>query len=130
MQRAIPVPLPRLLSLLPRNGLGASVYESRWAGKGLPVPTTAAPSSNETCRWDVKKVKLHTDNGKIRARAYGVLHWKGKRITPQDKEYEPIRGGYKYLWQSAVPPQVLIERAQAAAKSREAAPSPAEEAEA
>lgn len=32
---------------------------------------------------------------------------KGKRVTPLDQEFEPIRGGSKYLWQSADPPVAL-----------------------
>ncbi|GAA5848830.1 hypothetical protein JCM9279_002958 [Rhodotorula babjevae] len=129
MQRAVPVPLPRLLALLPRNGVGASVYESRWAGKGLPVPTTAAADDTASCRWEVKKVKLHSgDNGKLQGRAYGVHFWKGKRITPADKEYEPIRHASKYLWQSAVPPPLLVEQASQHASSRAAPPADAAEA--
>ncbi|GAA5893838.1 hypothetical protein JCM8208_001257 [Rhodotorula glutinis] len=127
MQRAIPVPLPRLLALLPRNGVGASVYESRWAGKGLPVPTsssTTADNDSGSCRWEVKKVKLHAgDNGKLQGRAYGVQFWKGKRITPADKEYEPIRHASKYLWQSAVPPPLLVEQARQAAAPPPPAPA-------
>jgi len=78
MQRAVPVPLPRLLALLPRSGIGASVYESRWAGKGLPVPTASSPADyTSSCRWEVKKVKLTPgDNGKLHGRAYGVHFWK------------------------------------------------------
>ncbi|GAA5839528.1 hypothetical protein JCM11251_002748 [Rhodosporidiobolus azoricus] len=107
MPRGLPVPLPRLLSLLPRDGVGASVYQSRWAGKGLPVPTSAA-TLDDTCRWDVKKVKLQVKDGKhVGGRAWGVLHWKGKRVTPADKEYEPIRSGLKYLWQASTPPPLL-----------------------
>ncbi|KPV77288.1 uncharacterized protein RHOBADRAFT_41281 [Rhodotorula graminis WP1] len=129
MQRAVPVPLPRLLALLPRNGLGASVYESRWAGKGLPVPTSSAASTGDnSCRWEVKKVKLTpADNGKLHGRAYGVHFWKGKRTTPADKDYEPIRHASKYLWQAAVPPPLLVEQARQAA-ARAPAPDAAAEA--
>ncbi|GAA6056576.1 hypothetical protein JCM3770_006648 [Rhodotorula araucariae] len=118
MPRAVPVPLPRLLALLPRNGVGASVYATKWAGKGLPVPSAAEPDA-ATCRWEVKKVRLHaSEQGTVRGRAWGVLHWKGKRVTPDSKEYEPIRGGLKYLWQSAVPPPLLVQKAHDLAAKR------------
>ncbi|BGP38939.1 hypothetical protein JCM10450v2_002896 [Rhodotorula kratochvilovae] len=124
MPRAVPVPLPRLLALLPRNGVGASVYATKWEGKGLPVPSSAAEDA--ACRWEVKKVRLHaSDAGKVHGRAWGVLHWKGKRVTPEDKEYELIRGGLKHLWQSAVPPPLLVQKASDIAAKR-AAPAPAE----
>lgn len=74
--RAVSVKLPQLLSLLPRDGVGASVYASRWAGKGLPVPTAAPHEGDATCRWDVKKVRLVTKDGRVTGRAWGVLHWK------------------------------------------------------
>ncbi|GAA5900589.1 hypothetical protein JCM6882_000916 [Rhodosporidiobolus microsporus] len=109
MPRVQAVQLPRLLSLLPRDGVGALVYPSRWAGKGLPVPIGAA-ALDGTCRWEIKKVRLQVnEDGKhVGGRAWGVLHWKGKRVTPADKEYEPIRSGLKYLWSSATPPPLLV----------------------
>ena len=74
--RAVSVPLPRLLSLLPNDGVGARVYAARWAAKGLPVPTSTEDQSS--CYWDVKKVRLAvTEAGHVRGRAYGVLNWKG-----------------------------------------------------
>lgn len=86
--RAVSVPLPRLLSLLPNDGVGARVYAARWAAKGLPVPVpspaaaTAAPTEDAVCYWDVKKVRLHsTENGHVRGRAYGVLNWKGTLLS-------------------------------------------------
>ncbi|BGP14921.1 hypothetical protein JCM10213_003722 [Rhodosporidiobolus nylandii] len=104
------VSLPRLLSLLPRDGVGASVYPSRWAGKGLPVPTSAA-SLDGSCRFDVKKVRLAVgEDGQVRGRAWGVAYWKGKRTTPADKEYEPVPGGLKYLWRAAETPAALLEK--------------------
>ncbi|GAA6014622.1 hypothetical protein JCM10207_006881 [Rhodosporidiobolus poonsookiae] len=109
-----PVTLPRLLSLLPRNGVGARVYQSRWQGKGLPVPSAAQP--DDGCYWEVKKVRLRVDDeGKVHGRAWGVHNWKGKRTTPADKEHEPIRGGLKYLWQSSVVPSLLVEQPSAPA---------------
>lgn len=132
--RAVSVPLPRLLSLLPNDGVGARVYAARWAAKGLPVPVpspaaaTAAPTEDAACYWDVKKVRLHsTENGHVRGRAYGVLNWKGKRVT--QGEYEPIRGGLKYLWQAATVPPALVEEAKAIEARRTAAATAAAQAE-
>ncbi|GJN89881.1 hypothetical protein Rhopal_002870-T1 [Rhodotorula paludigena] len=127
--RAVSVKLPQLLSLLPRDGIGASVYASRWAGKGLPVPTAASHEGDATCRWDVKKVRLVTKDGRVTGRAWGVLHWKGKRVTPEDKEYERIRGGLKYLWQSAVPPPLLVRHPRRAGAAAEPEAAPAEPAQ-
>lgn len=77
--RAVSVPLPRLLSLLPNDGVGARVYAARWAAKGLPVPTSTEDQSS--CYWDVKKVRLAvTEAGHVRGRAYGVLNWKGSSL--------------------------------------------------
>lgn len=82
--------LPELLSLLPRNGVGAIIYQNRWKGKGLPTPLPASaspsplsplssPENARTCFWEVKKVLLSFDTvGRPRARAYGVLTWKGQ----------------------------------------------------
>lgn len=119
--RAVSVPLPRLLSLLPNDGVGARVYAARWAAKGLPVPTSAVnPEEEASCYWDVKKVRLAvTEAGHVRGRAYGVLNWKGKRVT--EGEYELIRGGLKYLWQAAQVPPVLVEEAKAIEARRTAA---------
>ncbi|GAA5888353.1 hypothetical protein JCM5296_003301 [Sporobolomyces johnsonii] len=129
--RAIPVPLPRLLSLLPKDGVAQSVYQTRWAGKGLPVPSSSLASSSDadaTCRWEVKKVRLRvTEDGSVKGRAWGVKWWKGKRVTPENKEFEPIRGGLKYLWQAATPPLLLEQEARQLAAKRAAAP-PAKEA--
>jgi hypothetical protein len=71
--------LPRLLSLLPKDGVSSSVYQRRWALKGLPVPTAAAPEQGS--RWVVKKVQLDL-HGKVTGRAWGVLYWKGKLQLP------------------------------------------------
>ncbi|GAA5956861.1 hypothetical protein JCM21900_006274 [Sporobolomyces salmonicolor] len=129
--RAVPVPLPRLLSLLPKDGVAQSVYQTRWAGKGLPVPSSSLSSSSEadaTCRWDIKKVRLSiAEDGSVKGRAWGVMWWKGKRVTPEGKEFERIRGGRKYLWQAASPPLLLEQEARKLAAKRAAAPS-AEEA--
>ncbi|GAA5986801.1 hypothetical protein JCM10908_000903 [Rhodotorula pacifica] len=124
--RPVSVPLPRLLSLLPNDGVGARVYPARFVAKGLPVPASSTSSSagateqDQTCYWDVKKVQLAvTEAGHVRGRAYGVLNWKGKRVTKG--EYEPIRGGLKYLWQAATVPPALVEQAKAIEARRAAA---------
>lgn len=76
--------LPRLLSLLPKDGLNSTIYQTRWAGKGFPTPSASASAAinDGTCRWEVKKVRLafqETDNdkAKVAARAWGVFYWKG-----------------------------------------------------
>lgn len=131
--RPLSASLPRLLSLLPKDGQGASIFPTRWAGKGLPTPANKA-AGDETCRWEVKRVKLAFNEGaKVSGKAWGVLYWKGqsrvsfplvtsrgddcdapeltvitgKRITPAEKEYEKIRGGLKYEWSTAVMPPIL-----------------------
>ncbi|GAA6029631.1 hypothetical protein JCM8097_000972 [Rhodosporidiobolus ruineniae] len=119
MPRAHPVQLPRLLSLLPKNGVGARVYESRWEGKKLPTPSAATPADG-ACYWDVTKTRITVDSeGKAHGRAWGVLTWKGKRVTPADKDHEPIRGGLKHLWRAEAAPSLLL------STCRPAAPSPA-----
>ncbi|GAA6023530.1 hypothetical protein JCM11491_005530 [Sporobolomyces phaffii] len=117
--------LPRLLSLLPKDGVGALVYQNRWKGKGFPVPSPAATPATATdaCFYEVKKVasKLN-EHGVAKLHAFGVLYWKGKRVTPQDQEFEPIRGT-KYFWQAADPPLVLRQpRAPKPSPAAEAAP--------
>ncbi|ORY91594.1 hypothetical protein BCR35DRAFT_252535, partial [Leucosporidium creatinivorum] len=117
--------LPRLLSLLPKDGVASSVYQSRWATKGLPVPSPSAPEQG--CRWEVKKVALDL-HGNVTGRAWGVQYWKGKRVTPAEKEYELISGGLKYNWAAAITPPLLAQEAQARLKA--AQPQAAEGAEA
>lgn len=84
---AYPVRLPRLLSLLPKDGLNAVVYQSRWHALGLPTPANAPES--ESCRWEVKRVKLlfETTNDdkapRVKANAYGVKYWKGECYSSQ-----------------------------------------------
>lgn len=132
--------LPRLLSLLPKDGLNAVVFQSRWAGKGLPTPSPSASSAinDATCRWEVKKVRLafretENDKAQVAAKAWGVLYWKGalalsfrgttelirlgyagKRVTPAEKEYEPIKGGLKYEWSALNTPPLLVRAPKAA----------------
>lgn len=83
--KLLPASLPRLLSLLPQNGVSASVYQTRWEAKQLPVPSPLSSSSaplESTCRWEVSKVNLGvSDEGKPWAKAFGVLYWKGKSDT-------------------------------------------------
>ncbi|GAA5870569.1 hypothetical protein JCM8547_002050 [Rhodosporidiobolus lusitaniae] len=98
------VQLPRLLSLLPRDGVGAKVFQSRWAGKDLPVPS--ASSVDGACYWEITRVRLRYEDGKVKGRSWGRHFHKGKLVT--EGADEPVRGGLKYLWQSAVPPSILI----------------------
>ncbi|KAK4691235.1 hypothetical protein P7C70_g9397, partial [Phenoliferia sp. Uapishka_3] len=95
--------LPQLLSHLPHDGLNSRVFQSRWIAKGLPTPSTSPSSLSSACYWDVKSVK-RTEEG---MKAFGVLYWKGKRVTPETKEFEPIKGGLKYTWETAVMPPLL-----------------------
>lgn len=97
------MPLPLLLSHLPKNGAGARVFQSRWVEKGLPVPTGTGAKG---CYWEVKKVDLsfREGDGKPHAVVWGVGYWKGKRITPADKQMERIKGALKYAWKSEVMP--------------------------
>lgn len=76
--------LPRLLSLLPKNGVSASVYQTRWEAKQLPVPSPHSSASLDgTCRWEVSRVNLGvSEEGKPWAKAFGVLYWKGKLGPP------------------------------------------------
>lgn len=90
---ALPTRLPRLLSLLPRDGLNATVYQSRWHSKGLPTPATA--SSAEACRWEVKRVDLLLEPT-LKAKAYGVLYWKGA-LCPELSSPKQGRSGLTTL---------------------------------
>ncbi|KAK4057959.1 hypothetical protein OIO90_001178 [Microbotryomycetes sp. JL221] len=106
----LPVRLPRLLSLLPRDGVGSSVYQTRWHAKGLPVPRRQPSDADDgSCRWDVERVKLNHEGDKVTGKAYGVMYWKGKRVTPVDKDCEEIKGALKYNWAAAVPHPTLID---------------------
>ena len=70
--------LPRLLSLLPKNGLNSLVFQTRWTGKGLPTPSRGTETTS-ACYYQVKKVVLaHNDAGKLTAKAFGVKFWKGQ----------------------------------------------------
>ncbi|SCZ98386.1 BZ3500_MvSof-1268-A1-R1_Chr7-1g09119 [Microbotryum saponariae] len=114
-----PVQLPRLLSLLPRDGVNAVVYETRWAEMGIPVPTYSASkaSAPPTSRWEIKKVRLDLSGPKPMGRAWGVFYWKGKRMTPDDVEYERVKGGLKYMWQSVLPPPRLVHEVRLGSKA-------------
>ncbi|BGO90583.1 hypothetical protein NBRC10512_005303 [Rhodotorula toruloides] len=114
MPRSNAAYLPRLLSLLPRDGVGARIYPRRWVSKGLPVPSVAIghpqpAQDTKNCYWEVKEVKLKTrpDTGTLFARVKGVKYWKGKRVTPEGKEWEDIRGGLKWKWYSDMVPPLL-----------------------
>lgn len=74
--------LPRLLSLLPRNGLDATVFQARWLTKNLPVPSPLAPAPlDQACYYRVTKVNLtHNSTGKLSAKAWGIKYWKGPHL--------------------------------------------------
>ncbi|BGP23716.1 phenylalanine ammonia lyase [Rhodotorula toruloides] len=126
MPRSNPAYLPRLLSLLPRDGVGARIYPKRWVTKGLPVPSVPIGQpqpahDDKNCYWEVKEVKLKTreDTGTLFARVKGVKYWKGKRVTPETREWEHIRGGLKWKWYSdVVPPLLARDRSSKAAAAR------------
>lgn len=56
------------LARLPNNGVGATVYQKRWARKGI-----------EGCTWKVTQAQLKNE-GKS-GKAWGVLFWKGERTV-------------------------------------------------
>lgn len=66
--------LPQLLAHLPHNGHGARVFQSRWAAKGLPTPSSTSAAS--ACFWEVRKTQATAGTTK----AWGVLYWKGVSI--------------------------------------------------
>ena len=73
--------LPRLLALLPRNGVDSLVFQTRWTGKGLPTPSRSAETA-EGCYYEVKQVVLkHNPAGKLTAKAFGILFWKGQSAS-------------------------------------------------
>ena len=61
----IPRTLYATLARLPRDGVGARVFQTRWQSKGI-----------QGCYWEVTKVKLK-DEGK-HGKAWGKLVWRGK----------------------------------------------------
>lgn len=76
--------LPRLLSLLPSDGVGSLIYPSRWKGKGLPTPSssTTPQSPRDACFYDIKKVSLTTtEAGKLKGEAFGVLYWLASSLS-------------------------------------------------
>lgn len=77
--RATSTKLPRLLSLLPQDGVGSLVYQSRWRAKQLPIPSptdTLSTASKEACFYEIKKVQIKpNENGKLKAEAFGVFYW-------------------------------------------------------
>ncbi|GAA6062796.1 hypothetical protein JCM10212_002165 [Sporobolomyces blumeae] len=117
--------LPKLLSLLPKDGVGSRVYQNRWRGQGYPVPTSLNPDDAQgKCYWEVVKSDLRiNENGKPRGDAWGVKYWKGQRVTPADVEAQPISGGLKYLWQAASPPLALRVNEQRPAPPAEPTPT-------
>ncbi|GAA5956702.1 hypothetical protein JCM3765_005710 [Sporobolomyces pararoseus] len=114
--RATSTKLPRLLSLLPKDGVGSLVYQSRWRAKQLPIPSptdTLSTASKDSCFYEIKKVHFKAnESGKLKAEAFGVFYWKGKRVTPGNQEFEKLGGGSKHLWQAANPPLALRRQAE------------------
>ncbi|KAG8985525.1 hypothetical protein FRB94_004887 [Tulasnella sp. JGI-2019a] len=74
--------LYRVLSILPKDGVGAKVTQARWEHKGIP-----------NSYWEITRVRLRNEgkNGK----AWGRLVWKGRQIHEQDTM---IPRGLKYTW--------------------------------
>ncbi|KAI5474976.1 hypothetical protein MNV49_002129 [Pseudohyphozyma bogoriensis] len=103
-----PTKLLPLLSLLPRQGLNASVFQSNWAEKGLPVPSSSTPL-DQSCRWEVQKVELKNGEKGVDGDVWGVKYWKGKRVTPEGR-LDKIRGARKYLWATQVMPPKPLQR--------------------
>ncbi|PWN96039.1 hypothetical protein FA09DRAFT_321671 [Tilletiopsis washingtonensis] len=101
--------LPQLLASLPSSGVGAKIRQRRWAAKGLDVPAGQALSGpipreeraqagEAGCYWLVTRTQLK--QGGKHGKAWGRLVWRGKQVTPSDRE-EQIRGGLKYVWERA-----------------------------
>ncbi|KAI0824659.1 hypothetical protein BC628DRAFT_1518163 [Trametes gibbosa] len=78
----IPGNLYQLLSRYPQDGVGQRVYQTRWGAKGI-----------EGSYWEVTRTKLKSEGR--HGKAWGVLVWKGKRVSERD---EKIPGGLKYRW--------------------------------
>ncbi|KDQ64904.1 hypothetical protein JAAARDRAFT_188179 [Jaapia argillacea MUCL 33604] len=94
LQQLLPKPLPRVLSnkpstlydvlsRAPLNPAGKRVHQIRWGEKGI-----------EDSYWEVTKANFKGDGG--HGRAWGILYWKGQRISERP---ERIRGALKYYWQ-------------------------------
>ncbi|KAF8631271.1 hypothetical protein AX15_002597 [Amanita polypyramis BW_CC] len=74
--------LYEVLSRTPDGGVGKEIHQMRWNNKQM-----------EGSYWKVTRTKFKNEgkNGK----AWGLLCWKGKLVSPQEEE---IRGGLKYTW--------------------------------
>lgn len=59
-----PRKLYETLSRLPKDGVGARVYQTRWQSKGI-----------EGCYWEVSRTKLRKEG--TRGEAWGRLVWRG-----------------------------------------------------
>ncbi|TFK92953.1 hypothetical protein K466DRAFT_538816 [Polyporus arcularius HHB13444] len=79
-------PLPgnlfEVLSRFPQDGVGQKVHQTRWGTKGI-----------EGSYWEITRTRLKCE-GK-HGKAWGVLVWKGKRVSERD---EKIPGSLKYRW--------------------------------
>ncbi|EJD00892.1 uncharacterized protein FOMMEDRAFT_110293 [Fomitiporia mediterranea MF3/22] len=74
------------LARLPRDGVGARVFQTRWQSKGI-----------EGSFWEISRVKLEHEG--TRGRAWGRLVWRGKPVSERE---EVVRGGLKYMWAQGV----------------------------
>ncbi|KAI0637931.1 hypothetical protein C8Q77DRAFT_398607 [Trametes polyzona] len=79
---SLPGNLYEVLSRYPQDGVGQKVYQTRWGAKGI-----------EGSYWEVTRTKLKCEGQ--HGKAWGVLVWKGKRVSERD---EKIPGGLKYRW--------------------------------
>ncbi|KAG8931345.1 hypothetical protein FRC03_002397 [Tulasnella sp. 419] len=76
-----------VLSVLPKDGIGARVTQSRWEAKGI-----------KDSYYEVTQVRLK-DEGR-HGKVWGRLIWKGQPIKERD---ERIRKGLKYSWKLVTP---------------------------
>ncbi|KAF8351188.1 hypothetical protein F5887DRAFT_875517 [Amanita rubescens] len=74
--------LYEVLSRKPDGGVGKEIHQMRWNNKQI-----------EGSYWKVTRSKFRCE-GKC-GTAWGILYWKGKRVTAREEE---IRGGLKYTW--------------------------------
>ncbi|KAH9850042.1 hypothetical protein C2E23DRAFT_837187 [Lenzites betulinus] len=78
----LPGNLYQVLSRYPQDGVGQKVHQTRWGVKGI-----------EGSYWEVTRTKVKCEGR--HGKAWGVLVWKGKRVSERD---EQIPGGLKYSW--------------------------------
>ncbi|EKM80434.1 hypothetical protein AGABI1DRAFT_100033 [Agaricus bisporus var. burnettii JB137-S8] len=93
LRKLLPTPLPptltlqqncnlyRILSRTPKPA-GTVVHQTRWNSKRIKDSYWVVTRANIKC-------------GGEHGRAWGILYWKGKQVSPQP---ELIRGGLKFTW--------------------------------